>query len=179
METGKIELNESKKHNLGIEILRFLLCFSVVAGHCGYRGSGKITNILMAGFQWQHVLTFCLLSFYLTSKYYFNFDWNNFKKRIFRLVYPMVVWAFIYWIILITSDYLFKWNSSKGISGLVWQLLTGHSINSALWFQVVILYLSVLFIIISKTKISKKLYYVILSILLAGGVFISIYWLEL
>lgn len=98
------QLNESKKHNLGIEILRFFLCFSVVAGHCDYHGTGKIVNNLMAGFKWYHVSTFCLLSFYLTSKYFFIFDWINFKKRIIRLVYPLVVWAWIYWIILLVSD---------------------------------------------------------------------------
>lgn len=67
---------KNKKLNLGIQILRMILCFWVIAFHYSGNKNKKKYKILNTVF---HIPTFMLLSFYLTYKI-FKFK-NIFKFK--------------------------------------------------------------------------------------------------
>ena len=126
--------SKPKNINLGIELLRFVLCLWVVIIHCSDIKS-RHRKYLERKF---HVPTFFLLSFY--------FYYPTILKRIIikihfrfqRLLYPYIFWSIISFFLQnilakytsfgISKDYL-------SLKDFYLQILTGSKYYKIFWFQ--------------------------------------------
>ena len=73
--------------NLGIELLRMILCLWVILFH--YAGNkNKKKKFLKTFF---HVPTFMIISFYLTNKIFFTQNIIKIKQRLERLIIPFII----------------------------------------------------------------------------------------
>jgi len=138
------------KRNLGIQILRSLLCFWVLLNHCYNPNSQKLRKIV---FKYRlHVPTFILISFYFSNKIFCCLSVTKIKNRFERLLIPYFILPII---ILIINNLLYIFTSfgSFGkilnIKDLFYQYLFGRDIIPTFWFQFYLLWSTTLFIIIS------------------------------
>lgn len=153
----------TKTKDLGIELLRFLLCLWIVVYHC--------TNIKKEHLKFFgrlfHVPTFFLISFYF---YYPIFSKRKISKiisRFIRLFIPYIIWPII---ILILNNILVKTVSfgQPGIQRILTfedffiQILVGNSFHRIFWFQFNLIAFSLFYTIVAF--ISKKYLLEILSL---------------
>ena len=131
--------------NLGIEILRIILCFWVLSFHC--LDNNKIYYFLyyITKRKMYHVPCFCFISFYFSYNVYFSGNNIKFKKRIERLLIPYIFWPIIFFAI----------DNTFGISritlhDLKLQIICGRQISVSLWYIFTLLFLTILFFIILK-----------------------------
>lgn len=130
-----------KKINLGIEILRMILCFWVISFHCS--GNGKNYKILKTFF---HVPTFMMISSYFS---YYNFTTNNIikiKSRIERLIIPYIISPIIH--IGIECLFQIKIKMKFYINKLIFQYIFGYSLLIHLWYVQTLLFFTIFFEII-------------------------------
>jgi fucose 4-O-acetylase-like acetyltransferase len=89
------------KSNLGIEILRMILCFWVITFHFA-GNSNKVKYKILQTFY--HVPTFMLISFYFSYKAFISNDIIKYKMRLERLLIPYIIWPIIFLSISISFD---------------------------------------------------------------------------
>lgn len=139
------------KRNVGIDVLRVWLCFSVILYHFHLDGSwdGIITGIISYPRTFA-VPVFMLISFILLSRKFADRtpDRAAIGKRLYRLIVPIVFWSIVYFICFRLLFYVGLTNKEMGLEYLLSQLLLGHSINFTMWFLNVLLFLTVLWTIV-------------------------------
>ena len=86
--------------NLGIEILRMILCFWIITLHFGGNNIQKY-KILRTLY---HVPTFMLISFYFSYKTIISNDIIKYKNRLERLLIPYIIWPILF---LLISEFPF------------------------------------------------------------------------
>ena len=149
----KINKFKTTKTHLGIQVLRFLLCFWVVIIHCSFVEK-EHRKYLCKNF---HVPTFFVLSFYF---YYPIISSKNIEKiisRFQRLLLPYIFWPFA-GLILVSKKFRLK--------DIFLQLLIGKPIHGVFWFQFNLIFLSLFFAIILFTFNKKGI-----NILMLIGLF--------
>lgn len=139
-----------KTKNSGICLLRIWVCFHVVL--CHFWNANEAADILLpfSVMREYAVSTSMVLSFYLVHKTFVSRDKKRMGKRIWRIAWPQIGWTLIYWGVYELFSKIFNLNWSNGISDFLLQLLTGHvmNINPTMWFQVVMLAITLLFVIV-------------------------------
>ena len=120
------------------------MCFEVILSHFWVNQS----SVLLTPFKLvenKPVLIFMFLSFYFMERTFLINDHSKIKKRFWRLLYPQIGWTILYWIILMGIQ--IKVDLGITFSDFLWQLFTGHSIriNPTMWFQTVLIFLTLLF----------------------------------
>ena len=136
----------SKNHvmNLGIEILRMILCFWVITSHYAGKKNRKKYKILQTFF---HVPTFMIISFYFYYKTLISNDIIKYKRRLERLLIPYMIWPIIF---LVISKFSFDYIIIKKlIILLLIQYLTGAKVVGCLWFVGILIFFGILFQIVS------------------------------
>ena len=131
---------KSPNINLGIQIMRSLLCLWIVITHCSTISKNHQKYI----FKSFHVPTFFLLSFYF---YYPIISKKNIEKiisRFQRLLIPYVLWPIFR--IIISLKYPIAEISFKNCC---LQILLGSPIHDIFWFQFNLIFASLIFAIIS------------------------------
>lgn len=160
-------------YNVGLAVLRAIMCFMVVLCHCwdatNAHGILKVFNLT----QNFAVPVFILMSFILVQRSLVEHNKLKMQKRFERLLIPQIGWAIIYWVVYIVVDLLFSTGLNLSISDLIWQMFFGHSpkLNATMWYQVDLIYLTLLFLIV--ILIFKKNYIAVLSLLAALAIFIQ------
>ena len=156
MEKIMEDLNKKREFNYGIALLRTLMCFEVVLCHFW---TTDVPKVLMpfSVLRGLAVPVFMFLSFFLTEHTFLEYNKNKAKKRIWRVIYPQIGWALIYWLGYTIAQFIFKDIDVK-FSDLWWQMFTGHSprLNASMWFQTVLIVLTAIYIFIFKFFIPKK-----------------------
>ena len=124
----------------GFEMVRVLMCFGVVLCHFWRTPSRYALINHLEILKHVAVPVFMMISFYLVSRNFFDVRLDTVKKRMFRLIWPHVVWTVVYWVIY----YKFE---RVAPADLFWQFFTGHSprVNATMWFQINMIILSALF----------------------------------
>lgn len=147
--------NYNPNYNYGLALFRMLMCFEVILMHYCMKSNLKIFHFFDM-LKELAVPTFMFLSFYLTEKIFVNYENIKIKKRLWRVIYPQIGWTIIYWIITLLLQVKADWGIS--FADLLWQLFTGHSakLNPAMWFQVVLIILTLFFSIVFKYMSIKK-----------------------
>ena len=145
--------------NLGIEILRMILCFWIIAFHFGGTQNKTKYKILKTFF---HVPTFMIISFYYSYKLYIPNNILKIKQRLERLLIPFIIIPIIQFGIILILEYPII-NKKELFSNLILQYLTGYAIIVPLWFLHILLIFTILFEIIFLLFFKK--YLLILQIL--------------
>lgn len=163
----------NKKYNIGLSLLRLIMCFMVVLCHCW---NAEDTQGILSFFQWMRgfaVPVFMMMSFILVQKSLVIHDGKKIIRRFERLLIPQFGWTLIYWIALYINSVLLQKQFDIGISDVVWQMFLGHSpkLNATMWYQVDLIFLTFLFLVI--IVIFKRNYEVILWILSIVALFIQ------
>ena len=166
-----MHLKQNKKINLGLEILRMIMCFWVIMFHF-YKPKNKILfNIIIEhGF---HVPTFIIMSFYFLYPNLSLRNLDKIKNRLEKLFIPYIIYPFLNWII---QNLLFILYNDKRLkisfANLLMQLLIGRGLFNVLWFHFNLILMTIGFYIISF--LFKDNYLAILQILAFFALIISI-----
>ena len=133
-----------KEYNLGVEILRVFLSFSVVMDHLYNKNIlRKYSKIL-----YYHIPTFFLISFYFTFNTFSSFNIKKIKLRFERLIIPYIGWSIIAFLLKNIYFYLLKINVEHSLKSFIKHLITGHILNLPLWYQAILLFTTITFLII-------------------------------
>lgn len=146
----------SQKYNLGLQLLRTLMSFVVVLDHFWMVDDRACPFYLMP---FKHMLytavpVFMLLSFLLT--------WDKFehatsawaRKRLWRIFLPQLAWAFIYFAVYAPAGI-------ADFTQLLWQIVTGHTINRSMWFQFDLLVITTFFCVVFLYAPAKCRWYIV------------------
>ena len=138
-----IHNKQNNKTNLGIQFLRFLLCFWIVVSHCSYI-KPKHKKYIHKGF---HVPTFMFIAFYFYYPILSKRIISKIVSRFQRLLVPYLFWP----ILKIIFRNLSLKNFINGIISFIkeisskklfLQVLIGTPIHGIFWFQFNLLFLS-------------------------------------
>ena len=145
----KIIINNSinkKKNfmNIGIRILRILLSFMVVLDHFYNKKKAKKIHYVL----YYHIPTFFLISFFFTYRTLISQNIDKIKLRFERLLIPYFCWSFIAWLIKNIHYYIMKEDCAHTFKDFIINLINGHIFNVVLWFQNILILLTLLFSII-------------------------------
>lgn len=144
-----------EKINLGILLLRFILCSWVVVIHSSVRTKNNI-KLFSKPF---HVPTFFMLSFYFYFPTISRKNISKIKARFERLIYPYIFWPIITLTlnnILIKFTSLGKFRNALSIKDYFIQILCGTKFCKIFWFQFNLIFLSFFFTLLSFIT-NKKL----------------------
>ena len=136
--------NKRNKVNIGIEILRVILCFWVLTFHLYKNKNRKHCKILNT---YYHVPTFMIISFYLTNKLFSIPNIIKIKQRIIRLLFPYLMLPIIKLLFSIPKI-SFKLFVNRLLIDLLVQYITGYRTYVILWFIQMLLFLTIFFLII-------------------------------
>lgn len=166
MKQNNIDYN---RINYGFSLLKMLLAFEVVLGHFAIWDQYNPTLV------WPFrelvsiaVPCFVILSFYLMCKSLLSRNEAKFKSRLVKLLIPQIGWAIIYFVILVLLNVVFHTKPVVTFIDFLWQLFTGHSrtINPSMWYQIVMIILSIVFYLIIKKLDNKKALFTLLILTL-------------
>lgn len=146
---NKENIDIIKKINLGIEILRAYMSFSIVVIHFlkkEYRTNCFIKFI----FHCSHfyVPAFFLISFYYIFNTISSKNIIKIKERFFRILIPYTIWPIFIWMWNIMINYKnikFNWELIRAI---FLQLLVGHNFYKVYWFLFDLIIITIIFAII-------------------------------
>jgi len=143
---------KEQRYNLGLELLRALMCYGVVATHFWNPWKFYLNPAIppcerfLLNFRNYAVPVFMLMAFYFAAQHVFKneHDWQ--LRRLKRLFVPYWGWALISFGVFsaLTS---FSPAFACTVKDLGWQLLLGtdKAIGSHMWFQSVLIILSAIF----------------------------------
>ena len=157
------QLNRKKEYNIGIGILRVCLSFMVIMDHLYNQQKYK----QYVYFFYYHIPTFFLLSFFYTFNTLHSLNINRIKKRFERITIPYFSWCFIYWIFNNIYFYILKRECRHSFIDFLHNFVNGHIFNCALWFQNILILLTIIFIIIILLFKNTYIYILILLGILA------------
>ena len=150
---------DKKEYNLGVEILRVFLSFLVIMDHLYDRKKLKQYTYLL----YYHIPTFFTISFYFTYNTLLSFNIQKIKLRFERLLIPYFAWTFISWLLRNIYYYVFNLNYVHSLEVLAKHIITGHILNIVLWYQAILIFTTIIFLII--IFLFKKKCLIILHIL--------------
>ena len=162
--------NAYKNINYSLELLRLLLSFWVTAFHC-------CRNVIKFKGRF-HVPTFMIMSFYF---YYNTLKAKNIikmKQRLQRILIPYIIWPIFFFII---NNILYKYCSFSlykrkiSLKDLILQLIFGSNYHSLFYYQFVLIFLTILFNIISFL-FNKNLIFILQMLLILAYIFQYKYW---
>lgn len=128
----------------GISLLRVILSFMVVIDHFyNDKNKKKYVHIL-----YYHIPTFFLISFYYNCKTLISFNINKIMLRFKRLILPYFYWNVISFLLNNIYYYQFKRKCAHTLLDFLQGLLCGKLFIVALWFQIVLIFTTLISTII-------------------------------
>ena len=157
----------NRTFNIGLAILRMIICLLVVSDHCSRNKiitiRKKVVLNLMQYIPY-HVPTFFIMSFFFSYNTFKNGKCKKKIKRFERLLIPYICWP----IIILWINYIVylktKLQISHSLNDLIIQLLFAHHYVGVLWYQWDLIFISLIFIFI--VFLFKKTYYFFLILLM-------------
>lgn len=141
----KIFFND--KINLGIEILRTYMSFSIVVLHFLKIkfNTNFFTRFMIRGLPF-YVPTFFLISFYFSYNLFTSKNIVKIKDRFIRILIPYTIWPIVLWF----RDIIHKKKSFrlKYFKHIFLQLLIGFDFYPVFWFHFDLIVISIIFVII-------------------------------
>lgn len=95
-ETG---MDQNKRYNIGLELLRAFMCFEVILEHFWDKATIPVYLGLFDELGGVAVPVFMLMSFFLTEPTFVGKDKIKCRKRLWRVAFPQIGWAIIYWVV--------------------------------------------------------------------------------
>ena len=134
----------NKNINLGIQILRMILCFWVLCFHCLAKKKINYFLFYITKTKFFHVPCFAFMSFYFSSKIFINRNIIKLKNRLERLLIPYILWPSI---IFIIHNIIHKRKLSFNLLKL--QLLLGRRYLVPIYYLFSIIFITTLLFMIS------------------------------
>lgn len=156
-----------KKYNVGIALLRILMCFQVVVDHFyAFEDEGIIKSILDF-YSSLAVPVFVILAFVYLDIDSICSDKDSFLKRMYRLVVPHIIWAFVYFVLYWLLDFVHGYSLGihRGIKGLLSLIITGSALNPAAWFMVDLIIVTIMFAAIYRICGAKRGFAILLFLM--------------
>lgn len=142
-------ISQKKKINLGIQILRLLLSFNIIAYHfLSAKYQTKLIFYICLYYLAFYVPTFFLISFYYSFNAFTSKFIEKLKERILRLLIPYIIWPVIDSLAITLMHYLNKTDRKITFKMVYYQLIIGREINPPFYFQFNLILMTLLFIII-------------------------------
>lgn len=138
------------QRNLGLEVLRMILCFWVLVFHCKNKAYNKTLNYIVK--KKFHVPCFFFISFFYFFPIIKERNSLKMKLRLERLFIPYILWPTIIWFINNIEYLVINTNRFGRFLQLIElqnQLITGRFFLIPFWFIFHLLFLSIFFYIIS------------------------------
>ncbi len=140
-------------YNIGLQLLRAVMCFRIVVGHLGEvpKPASAILQVFYA-ISSEAVPIFMMIAFYFAEKGVISKSPSYAKKRLDRIAWPHIGWAIIYFAVyklfslFMSMGETWQWNRLV-LKDLGKQLLIGTPINPSMWFQVVLFWITVFYIL--------------------------------
>ena len=157
----------TSSYNIGLGILRTIMCFMVILCHFWNADYSKGIMVIFSYMRGMAVPVFMMMSFVLMYDTLISNKTAKIKARIERLLIPHISWAIIYWIVYVIIDILRGGEDrTVKLSDLFWQVFTGHSpkLNPAMWYQIDVLLVTVFFVLIIKIFNNRATYAIGLSV---------------
>ena len=151
-------LKKSNNINLGIQILRSLLCFWVICFHCLNDKKINYITFYIAKKKLYHVPCFIFISFYFSYNIFSQRLINKFKNRIERLLIPYIIWPII---IMIFDNIMI--DKSFSFYNYMIHLILGVKISVPFWYLFSVIFFSVFIFIISLIYKQNFLFIIQLS----------------
>lgn len=135
---------QSKNVNYGWMLLRCLMCFEVLLIHLWPNNDGPKILFPFVMLKTLPVPVFFFLSFYLTKNKFLMKSGDVTRNRVFRLLYPQIVWTVLYFFVYALIG------NAVTIKDFLWQLFTGHSsaLNPPMWYMIVLLLITIVYFFI-------------------------------
>ena len=156
-----------QEFNIGVAIVRIWMCFEVICCHFWKEGFPVFLKPLERARDLA-VPLFMLTAFYLCA----DSIGRNLGKRLWRIVLPQIAWTVIIWLVENLCS-IFDASRKVGFSDFGWQLFTGHSFNSPMWFQIILLILTVLYGSMVKINHNKIFICVFSGIMIIGAFYLE------
>lgn len=160
------QLNKQKKEiNIGISLLRIWMCFEVVLEHFKVWNWDTINQNselhqyicnFLSFYMFMAVPCFMILAFMFTDIEQIAREGDSFKRRLIRLITPVIFWAILYLIVYLIMDYVFGTKQIQFKTDLLWQITFGHAYNRTLWFQFDLIIITLLYAGIYRFLDKKK-----------------------
>ena len=169
-----INLKKPEK-NVGLEILRVLLCFWVVLFHCINHSDNIALNFILK--KKFHVPCFFFISFYYIFPIIREKNSFKMKLRLERLFVPYIIWPSFIWSLNNLLYMVFNKNRFGRIlslNELKLQLITGRIFVIQLWYLFNLLFFTIFFFIFSF--LGKYIF--IIGIILIGIICYIIQYLD-
>ena len=151
--------------NLGIEILRMILCFWVLSFHCLNKDKINYVVYYFTKTKFYHVPCFSFISFYYSSNIFLERNVEKIKRRLERLLIPYIIWPLLVFTIDNSLHLIFSAKiQAISFRDLQIQFIVGRQFMVPLWFLFGMVIQSILFFIISN--IFKKYFLLITQLLI-------------
>lgn len=164
-----------KERNIGLDLLKAWMAFEVVLCHFGHGSDEFVFRYFFTYFRGMAVPVFMIVSFYLSARFVISkeLQLDKLGRRLQRIYVPLIAWAIIYWCAYNIGAYCGGISDFHlSFNDLTWQILTGHSYNTAMWFNVVLAFLTIFFWCICKW--SAKYYSITIVLVSLSAIFIQI-----
>lgn len=133
-----------KKINYGLSVLRVFMCFEVILNHLWSPEIDGKNFWIFLKLRPAAVPVFMIMSFYFMGRHFLDFSGKSFRLRIWRILYPQIGWAIIYFLAYKLYDIISGQNQLQ-IEDLFLQIIFGHSINQSMWYQFDLLIITLVF----------------------------------
>ena len=138
-----------KKINLGIEILRAYICFSIIIIHfLNNEEKNKIFMKFIFHCYPFYVPTFFLISFYFSYNIISSKNIKKIKERFIKILVPYIIWPLFLWILTITLNYKSIKFNYEIIRSIYMQLLIGYYFYRVFWFQFDLIIITIFILIV-------------------------------
>ena len=137
-------INKKKDFIIGIGFLRVILSFMVIMDHLYDKNKLRKYHYIL----YYHIPTFFLISFYFTYRTLISFNIEKLKSRLERIIIPYFSWSTISWILKNIYFYILKRECRHSFLDYIINLINGHILLVPLWFQNILILITLAFIII-------------------------------
>ena len=170
-----MENSSNEKYNYGLALAKILFCFVVILCHFWIVGTDNKYLIVFRVLKPVAVPIFMLISFYLMKDFFIKNDNNKLFKRVITLFIPVIFYAIVYYLVYKYSCIYLNTCSGYVLTrkNLLLQIFTGHVYNQTMWFQTVLITLTILFFIIFKVFKNNK-GCIALILLLLGAAYLQV-----
>ena len=135
--------------NLGLQLLRMILCLWILIIHTSFPSNKLIAHILFE--RRFHVPSFIIISFYFQYKYFTQRNIIKIKERFKRLLLPYILLPIIIWIfnnLLFLFFHINRFGRTLSFYELLVQLLIGRCFHRIFWYQFNLLFITLFNLII-------------------------------
>ena len=157
----KFKENRKQNFNVFFALLRMYLSLLVINTHCFRPSKSFYKYIYIAKLLKNniHVPIFYIMSFYFCYELFSSKNIIKIKLRFERIIIPYIIWPIIFYIL---NNFLINYKNKITVNDLIKQLLYGHNFFPVLWFQYVLIIMTLIIVISELLFVKFRFYFLII-----------------